>query len=98
MEIMTRALVMDEMVGLRDVELTAHQGLDPGLIGLGVELQGTVHGPVIRDCHGVHAVGLGFIYQISETDGPVKHGILGMDVEMDKGDGHKILRNFFIEI
>ena len=91
MEIMARALVMDQMVGLRDIELAAHQGLDPGLIGLGVKLQCTVHSPVIRDRHGVHAVGLGLINQVSKTDGPVEHGILGVDVEMDERGGHGII-------
>ena len=40
-EVMTRALVMDEMVGLRGVELTAHQRFYSGFISLGAELQGT---------------------------------------------------------
>lgn len=95
MEIMTCALVMNKMIGLRNIELTADQRFDSGLIGLGIELQGSVHGPVVGDCHSVHAVGLGLSNQVSETNGPVEHGVLGVDVEMDKGCGHSQRINLF---
>ncbi len=87
MEVVARALVVDEVVGLGDVQLAADDGPQASLLGLGVELQRAVHRPVVGDSHGVHAVFFGLLNQVADADGTVEHGILRVDVQVGEG-GH----------
>ena len=88
MEVVARGPVLQEPALLGDVELAAHQGPDAGLFRLFVEFQGPVHGAVIGDRHGLHVVFPGAVDEIGQPDGTVQHGVLGMDVEMDKWSRH----------
>ncbi|CAK8715510.1 hypothetical protein LDFHOB_04825 [Candidatus Electronema aureum] len=90
-EVVARALVVDEMVGLGDVQLAADDGPQPGLLRLGVELQCAVHRPVVGDSHGVHAVFFGLLNQVADADGTVEHGVLRVDVEVGEGLRHEKL-------
>ncbi|CAK8716476.1 hypothetical protein LDFHOB_05810 [Candidatus Electronema aureum] len=87
-EVVARALVVNEMVGLGDVQLAADDGAQSGFLGLGVELQRAVHGPVVSDSHGVHAVFFGLVDQVADADGTVEHRILGVDVEVGERGRH----------
>jgi len=88
MEIVAGAAVMEFHAVFRHIELAAHQRLDPRFLGLFVKLQRPVHSAVVGHRHRVHAKILGVLDQVGDADGPVKHGVLGVDVKMDEGCGH----------
>ena len=90
-EIVARAFVVNEVVGLGDVQLAADDGPKTCLLRLGVELQRAVHGPVIGDSHGVHAVFFGLFNQVANADGTVEHGILRVDVQVGEALRHEKL-------
>jgi len=68
------------------VELAADDGLDPRLVGLLVEVDGTVHVAVVGDGHGGHPEFLGLFEEVAEADGAVQEAVLGVEVEMDEID------------
>ena len=82
---MARALVVDKVVSLGDVQLAADDGAQASFLGLGVEFQRAVHGPVIRDRHGVHAVFFRLLNQVADADRAVEHGILRVNVQVGEG-------------
>ncbi len=86
-EVVARALVVDEVVSLGDVQLAADDGTQASFLGLGVELQRAVHRPVVGDSHGVHAVFFRFLNQVADADGTIEHGILRVDVQMGEHEG-----------
>jgi hypothetical protein len=45
---------------------------------------------MIGDGHCLHVEFSDSADEVGNPDGPVEHGILGMDVEVNKGSGHKI--------
>ena len=77
---------------LGHVELAADNGLDAGLVRLLVEFERAVHGAVVGDGHRRHVEFFGALDQVADADGAVEHGILGVDVQMDKGCGHGTFR------
>ena len=67
-----------------DVELAAHDGLDPGLLGGQVEIDGAEEVAVVgeRDRRELQALGLG--HELLELGGAVEEAVLRVDVEVDE--------------
>ena len=68
----------------RHVEFAADDGLDPGLVSLLVEINGSVHVAVVRDGHGGHLVVPCHLEEIGKADGTVEETVLGVEVEVDE--------------
>ena len=66
------------------IDFTADNGAQPRLGGLGVKLQGTEHGAVVGDGHGLHPVSLGLLEQRIDADRAVEQAVLGVDMQMNK--------------
>ena len=81
-------LVVDEMTFLGNIKLAADQWFDAGFFCLGIELQSPVHGTMISNGNGIHAVFQAFIDQVAQTDSSVQHGVLGVYVQVNKGCRH----------
>ena len=91
-EVVAGGAVVAEHAVLGHVELAADDGFDPGLLRLFVEFERAVHGAVVGDGHRRHVEFLGALDEVTDADGAVEHGILGVDVQMDKGCGHETFR------
>ena len=72
------------------IGLHAQDGFDPLLLALPVEVDDAVHDPVIRDGHGGLPQALGPGHQGGDTGRPVQQRVLGVYMQMGKGNGHAI--------
>ena len=61
-----------------DVHFTADDGLDPGFPAFLVELDDSVHDPVVRNGQSRHPQFLGILDQFRDTAGPIQEAVLGM--------------------
>ena len=90
MKVVACSLIVDEMAFLGNIKLAADQWLNSGFFCLGIELQSPVHGTMISNGNGIHAVFQAFVDQIAQTDSAVQHGVLGVYVQVNKGCRHGI--------
>jgi hypothetical protein len=81
-EVVVLALGLVLHRGRRDVGLAAEDRLDPGVLGLLVEVDHAVHVAVVGEGHRVHAHLLTGLEQVGQPDGPVEQAVLGMQVEV----------------
>ena len=63
-------------------------GLDFGILGGAEELDGPMHGPMIRERERGLAQLFGFADQVLDAPQPIQQGVFGMGVQMDKVAGH----------
>jgi hypothetical protein len=72
------------------IEFAADKRLYSGFFGFYIKLKGPVHGAMVCDCHCLHSKILGTLDKVIDADGTIEHGILGVNVKMNKRNGHKI--------
>ena len=88
MKVMSCCLIMDQVAFPGNIKLTTNQGINPCFFCLGVKFKRPVHGPVIGNSHTLHVVFQGLADQVIKADCSVKHGVLGMDVQVCKRCRH----------
>ena len=67
-----------------DINLATNDRLYAYLPGCQVELDGTIHNPVVGYCQTVHTQLLGSVNQLRNAAHAIKQAILGMDMEMSE--------------
>lgn len=72
------------MAVLHEVELAAHDGLEPPFIGLRYELEGAEHIAVVGQGDALLSVPDSFIHQGFDVAGPIQQGVLGMAMEVEE--------------
>jgi len=66
------------------IHFAADDGLDAGLGGFEVKIEGAEEVAVVRDCDRGHAEINGFFDQAIERTGPVEEAVFGVEVKVDE--------------
>ena len=83
------SLLLLESRSRSNIHLAAQDGLDAGLLGCRVKLDGPEHVAVVSHGHGGEVQFLGPGHQPVETAGGVEQGELGVQVKMGEVGGHR---------
>ena len=75
-------------LGPGHVGFAAEDGLDPGVLGLLVEVDRAEEVPVVRDGNGGHLLLPHRLHEILHADGSIEQGVEGVEVEVDEVSSH----------
>ena len=81
--------LLDSVATGRHIGLHAYDRLDPLLLAFPIKIDDAVHDPVIRDSHGGLAQGFGSRHQGRDAGRSIQQRVLGMDMQMRKGNRHR---------
>lgn len=83
-----------EPAGGSDIRLHADDGLDSGLAGLAVELDRSAHVSMVGQGHRPHAHPGGLFKYFIDAHGPIKEGILAVDMQVSETRRIHLLADF----